>query len=594
MKKNYELDEPSSARRKQKASLPDDAASDGQLIELVRAGGTPAYEELYRRHVSVATSVARKHVDNYSDADDVVAEAFASVFESLLAGKGPDCFFRAYLLCAVSRISHQKNRARGKTTPTDDLLILDKEFLDEDPALQSFEEKTIVAAFKALPERWQAALWYIDIEGMKPAAAAPLLGLSSNAVSSLVGRAREGLSQNYLQNHITSTADSACAQYAVQLGAFVRNGLNGSTTKRIDAHLEKCEECSAVLADLADVQSSLRAGIFPLVAGMAFWDPSTTMPSASAIGSGRWPDFKHWLQLSGSPALTVASGSAVAIVLVAAATALATQGFGAWAISSAQETLAAAPESSATAAAAPAGPAHAAGTSASPSAPPSASAVSSAPSSAPAPAPTAAPTSSPFPTAPAPAPTAPPTSSFFKAAPVPVPTAAPTSLPFPTAPAPAPTAPSTSSFFKASSATVATAIGPSSVAAMESGRCLTIVEPAGIQLIIADCVDSGGPQRWAYDAATGTLSATVADATYCLDAEGSGTGNGTHVIAWTCTGQPNQRWTVDQTNKTIIGVPSGRCLSIQDAETSNNSQVELWDCTANSINQQWMVAPDHD
>lgn len=74
---------------------------------------------------------------------------------------------------------------------------------------------------------------------------------------------------------------------------------------------------------------------------------------------------------------------------------------------------------------------------------------------------------------------------------------------------------------------------------------------------------------------------------YCLDAYGSQTGNGTRVIGWPCTSQPNQQWTLDEADTTITGVPSGRCLAVTGTATAHNSQLELWDCTKNATNQQW-------
>ncbi|MFP3686343.1 hypothetical protein SB847_21820, partial [Bacillus sp. SIMBA_026] len=69
-------------------------------------------------------------------------------------------------------------------------------------AIKAFESQTVAKAFRSLPERWQAVLWYLDVERMKPAAVAPILGLSPNAVSALALRAREGLRREYLQAHI--------------------------------------------------------------------------------------------------------------------------------------------------------------------------------------------------------------------------------------------------------------------------------------------------------------------------------------------------------------------------------------------------------
>ena len=249
------------------------SVDDGQLIDLVRNGDISAFDGLYERHVSVASKVARRNVDNQSDAEDVVAEAFQAVLQSLLAGKGPDTFFRAYLLSTVARLSHHRNRKAGKVLPSGDESVLDQALSDSDPAIGAFESHTIAKAFRALPERWQAVLWYLDVERMKPAAVAPILGLSANAVSALALRAREGLRRQYLQCHISEQADTECSQYVSKLGNYIRGGVSTATERRIREHLNGCSSCTAALAELKDVQGSMRAVLLPLVTGIpaALW-----------------------------------------------------------------------------------------------------------------------------------------------------------------------------------------------------------------------------------------------------------------------------------------------------------------------------------
>lgn len=246
---------------------------DGQLIELVRSGDMAAFDGLYERHVSVASNVARRNVDNQSDAEDVVAEAFQSVLQSLVSGKGPDTFFRAYLLSTVARLSHQRNRKAGKVLPSGDDSVLDQTLSDSDAAIGAFESHTVAKAFRALPERWQAVLWYLDVERMKPAAVAPLLGLSANAVSALALRAREGLRRQYLQFHIAEQTDTKCPEYASKLGNYIRGGVSKATERKIREHLDGCASCTAALAELTDVQGTMRAVLLPLVTGIpaALW-----------------------------------------------------------------------------------------------------------------------------------------------------------------------------------------------------------------------------------------------------------------------------------------------------------------------------------
>lgn len=241
---------------------------DGRLIELVRGGDMSAFDGLYERHVSIASTVARRNVDNPSDAEDVVAEAFQAVLQGLVAGRGPDTFFRAYLLSTVTRLSHQRNRKAGKVLPSGDDSVLDHALADSDAAINAFESRTVAKAFRTLPERWQAVLWYLDVERMKPAAVAPILGLSPNAVSALALRAREGLRRQYLQCHIAEQADGRCSEFASKLGNFIRGGLSAATERKVRDHLSGCSTCTAALAELKDVQGSMRAVLLPMVTGV--------------------------------------------------------------------------------------------------------------------------------------------------------------------------------------------------------------------------------------------------------------------------------------------------------------------------------------
>lgn len=267
------------------------ALSDLEAIAKVRSGDRAAFNVLYARHINAGLFAARRQLDNPSEAEDVVSEAFTSMLKSLLSEKGPDEFVRAYLLTTVRRIAHAHNKASSKVRTTGDDEQLEVPTDDDDPAVKEFENYAMSAAFQSLPERWQSVLWHLDIEGMKPSAAAPLMGLTSHGVSSLAMRAREGLRRAYLQNHVNSLKNLECQEFASQLGAFSRNGLKKTSHEKVQGHLKGCEKCTALYRDIDDVQSGMRAFVFPLIAGIAF-TPAVTAgfaPAAPlATGAGAW------------------------------------------------------------------------------------------------------------------------------------------------------------------------------------------------------------------------------------------------------------------------------------------------------------------
>jgi RNA polymerase sigma factor (sigma-70 family) len=247
--------------------------SDAELIDSVRGGRVDAYGSLYERHVSAAYNLARQLARSSAEADDLVSEAFARVLDTLRAGRGPDSAFRAYLLTALRHVAYDKTRKDRKVELTDDVETasgVSTENISEpfrDTAVAGLERSLAAKAFARLPERWQAVLWHTEIEGQSPAEVAPLLGLTANGVSALAYRAREGLRQAYLQVHLAETTTDRCRATADKLGAWTRGGLSKRETTQVGTHLDECDRCRALAAELADVNGGLRV-VATLVLGL--------------------------------------------------------------------------------------------------------------------------------------------------------------------------------------------------------------------------------------------------------------------------------------------------------------------------------------
>jgi RNA polymerase sigma factor (sigma-70 family) len=244
--------------------------SDAELIEAVRKGTVSAYGTLYERHVASAYNLARQLARSPAEADDLVSEAFAKVLDTLRGERGPDSAFRAYLLTALRHTAYDKTRHDRKLELSDDVsTVVSAEALTEefdDPAVAGLERTLTAQAFTRLPERWQAVLWHTEVEGQSPQEVAPILGLTPNGVSSLAYRAREGLRQAYLQAHLDAP-EPRCRAAAEKLGAWTRGGLAKREKAQVEAHLDSCERCRALAAELADVNGAMRLFIAPFVLG---------------------------------------------------------------------------------------------------------------------------------------------------------------------------------------------------------------------------------------------------------------------------------------------------------------------------------------
>ncbi len=233
--------------------------ADAELLAAVRSGDLEAYGLLYRRHAGAARTQARQLAGPGPEADDLVAEAFVRVLDALRGGGGPEAAFRAYLLTTMRNAVRDRARRDRRLEWSADLAGHDPGVPWEDTAVAALEAALAVRAFHRLPERWRRVLWLTEVEQAPPAAVAALFGLTPNGVAALAYRAREGLRQAYLQEHLVVGGGRAHAPTVDRLGAWARGALTPRLHRRVDEHLAACRGCRALAGELTDANSELRA-----------------------------------------------------------------------------------------------------------------------------------------------------------------------------------------------------------------------------------------------------------------------------------------------------------------------------------------------
>ena len=141
-----------------------------------------------------------------------------------------------------------------------------------------------------------------------------MLGVSANAAAAMAYRAREKLRQSYLQAHLLASPAPEHEPYRSQLGAYVRDGLSKRDHAAVAAHLEGCESCRDLVAELDDVNRMLARSVVPLflLAGAKLPVGAVVAGGAAAVGGGSTGVFGRLKQLG--PTL----GSAAAITAVVA------------------------------------------------------------------------------------------------------------------------------------------------------------------------------------------------------------------------------------------------------------------------------------
>jgi RNA polymerase sigma factor (sigma-70 family) len=247
-------------------SDPKPTTSDAELIESARSGDTSAFAELWRRHFRSAARVARQFTS--IDADDLVSEAYARIFQRVLAGGGPTGAFRPYLYTTIRNLASTWGAASSHDVQVDVIDDFEDERIPADPAAYALDRTLTARAFRELPERWQTVLWYTEVEGMDPHEVAPIMGISANSVAALSYRAREGLRKAWLQAHINDATASGECQWAMsRIGEHTRDGLSPRDETRLSGHLETCAKCTIVADEVEEVGSHLAMVMLPLLLG---------------------------------------------------------------------------------------------------------------------------------------------------------------------------------------------------------------------------------------------------------------------------------------------------------------------------------------
>lgn len=177
----------------------DSESDDAALVARVAAGERSAYRELVRRHAGGIQRYAERLVRERSEAEDVTQETFLRLWT-----KARDYDPVARVTTWLYRIAHNlavdRLRARGRLDALDDP--------DIEPAPESQRQSELLegkqraealsAALDALPPRQASALSLVHLQGLSGAEAAAVLGLSAEALESLLSRGRRGLKARLL------------------------------------------------------------------------------------------------------------------------------------------------------------------------------------------------------------------------------------------------------------------------------------------------------------------------------------------------------------------------------------------------------------
>jgi RNA polymerase sigma-70 factor (ECF subfamily) len=183
------------------AETSDENARDVQLMELVSAGETAAFEELVERHQRLVVGTVARMLGSNSDVDDIAQQVFVRVWKSANRYV-PRAKFTTWLLKITRNLVFNELRRRSRhaqvplqsESEDEERPMRDERAMAPDAALLERElQDAIEAAIAQLPETQRMAVVLRRYDELSYEEIAEVLEQSVPAVKSLLFRARTEL-----------------------------------------------------------------------------------------------------------------------------------------------------------------------------------------------------------------------------------------------------------------------------------------------------------------------------------------------------------------------------------------------------------------
>ena len=171
------------------------AASDAELVDLVRSGDDRAFAAIHDRYQPRLQAYARQLLGGaHHDAEEVVQDAFVRALHALRADER-EMALTAWLYTIVRNRALDVLRRPARTTDLEPhaAVLRDGSADPYERALLDERLATLVADLKRLPERQRTALVMHELGGASHRAIAERLAVTTGGSKALVSRARAGL-----------------------------------------------------------------------------------------------------------------------------------------------------------------------------------------------------------------------------------------------------------------------------------------------------------------------------------------------------------------------------------------------------------------
>ena len=174
---------------------------DAELVKRVQAGDRSAFDVLVLKYQVRVVSVIKRFVKDQHEALDVAQETFIKAYRALPNFRGDSAFYTWIYRIAINTAKNHLV-ALGRRPPSEDVDVVDAEFLSEGTVLQEiatpenelaqFELAAVLQqTIEGLPDDLRAALMLREIDGMTYEQIAEAMSCPIGTVRSRIFRARD-------------------------------------------------------------------------------------------------------------------------------------------------------------------------------------------------------------------------------------------------------------------------------------------------------------------------------------------------------------------------------------------------------------------
>jgi RNA polymerase sigma-70 factor (ECF subfamily) len=171
----------------------DGSDPDGDLLPGLAGGDERAFEQLVDRHLGRLHAAASRLLNDRSEAEDVCQDVFLQAWKHAIEWRPGRARFATWLHQVMLNACRDRLRRRRPQTEIDPATLIDPSHSPEQVFGNAQRETALQTALADLPERQREAVILCHYGDLSQAEAAASLGISVDALESLLARARRQL-----------------------------------------------------------------------------------------------------------------------------------------------------------------------------------------------------------------------------------------------------------------------------------------------------------------------------------------------------------------------------------------------------------------